>query len=97
METPKVLPNIEGRRFGAVSFGYDRVQMIREEFSVLTSLAALLLNMEPDKVTRKDVEVLVADLQELSTTAGPEELLSKHPRQLMAWGVAQLHQPTEKT
>ena len=44
METLKTLPDLQGRKFGALSFGYDRIEQIRMEFGILESLAALMLN-----------------------------------------------------
>ena len=64
METLKILPALEGRRFGQIALGYDRVEQIREEFGSLLSLASVVLDIDREKVTLNDIRALTAKFQE---------------------------------
>ena len=95
METLRLLPSMEGRRFGTMSLGYDRVDQLREEFSTLLSLAAVMLNTEPEKVTTRDVETLVTELRTKAAAFAPDDQVfdldaetPPTPREVMAWGLA---------
>ena len=79
METLTTLPDLEGRRFGSLNLGYDRIQKIREEHSTLLSLAALLLGVDPTEVTAKQVAALVLHLS-TQLAALPSDLTSQSER-----------------
>jgi hypothetical protein len=54
---------MEGRRFGAISVGYDRIQTVREEHGTLLGLAAVLTGLPAEKITVQVVQALTSDLQ----------------------------------
>jgi len=63
MESLKTLPDLQGRKFGSLAFGYDRIEQMRMEFSVLESLAALVCGCEREEVTIPKVQQAIAKIQ----------------------------------
>lgn len=63
MESLKHLPNIEGRKYGTISIGYDRIDQMRGEIGVLESLAALVCGCTREELTIQKVQVAIAKLQ----------------------------------
>jgi hypothetical protein len=53
METLRILPDIQGRKFGTIGLGYDRVQQLREEHSALLNFASLVLGVSAETMTTK--------------------------------------------
>ena len=74
METLKTLPDLEGRRFGSLALGYDKIDHIRMEFGILESLAALMLNCQRDEVTIPKVQKLLVDLNNRLTMLTADDL-----------------------
>ncbi len=74
METLSILPELQGRRFGSVAVGYDRIDTIRAEFATLLGLAAIVCGVERDKVTVRMVEALTSVLTNGAAVATPSRL-----------------------
>jgi hypothetical protein len=53
--TSQLLPDLSGHRFSSVQLGADRVQQIREEHAELRALAARVLDIPVDELTREAV------------------------------------------
>ena len=69
MDTMHALPDLEGRKFGTVAIGYDRIGKIREEFSALIALASVVCDVPPETVTIAQVQAATVRLQaEKATT-----------------------------
>jgi hypothetical protein len=64
METLRNLPDIAGRRFGNLALGYDRIEQIRAEVSVLETLAALVCGCPREDLTVERVQKMTADLRQ---------------------------------
>ena len=73
METLKTLPDLEGRKFGAISFGYDKVDRIRMEFSALASLATLFCGCDADSLNIPQIQRLVAAITARKGTLTAED------------------------
>ena len=58
------LPDVSGKRFGALSVGYENATAIRDEFSLLRAVAAACCGKDPEALTVADVEAL--DLSRVS-------------------------------
>lgn len=72
MESLKTLPDLQGRKFGALSFGYDRIDQMRMEFSVLEQLAALVCKCEREEVTIPKVQQAIAAIQQEQANLTPD-------------------------
>jgi hypothetical protein len=97
METLRTLPNLEGRRFGVITIGYDRIEQIRTELSVLESLAAVLCNCDREALTVPMVQRLTAAITnrvQAVTDADIEEIRGENPIDLVARAVALMQRGT---
>lgn len=74
METMTILPALEGRRFGSVPIGYDRIETMRTEFSALQALASMICGCPPENLTVRMVGDLTARLTSAASTLTPERL-----------------------
>lgn len=67
METNRILPQVDDKRFGTLPLSYSRVTEIRREHAVLVQLAAVVLDCAPENVTEPKVQAatyrLIADRQ----------------------------------
>lgn len=75
MDTLRSLPDVQGRRFGSVNIGYDRIDQIRAEFSALESLVALLCGCDRDSLTMNKAQRLLSDVQARMLTVTEDDLL----------------------
>ena len=57
------LPDVSGRRFGTVDFGYDRINKLREEYTALLALASLVLGAPPESLTAVQIANCIGLLQ----------------------------------
>ena len=81
MDTMKALPDLEGRKFGTLSLGYDRIGKIREEFSALLALASMVCGVPAEALTIAQVQAATARLhaaiaeKALASVAAVESLI----------------------
>lgn len=57
------LPDVSGRRFGTVDFGYDRINKLREEYTALLALASLVTATPSESLTAGQVANCIELLQ----------------------------------
>lgn len=64
METLKILPNVDGRRFGGTSVGFDRISQIRLEHEHLLQFVELVTGRDRADITTatlsRDVDAIQA-------------------------------------
>ena len=97
METLRALPDLQGRRYGTVALGYDRIDQIRMEVSVLETLAAVICGCRREELTIPIVQAVLADIQTRGTALTDDDLDAARAlgaRELLARAVAVLPQPT---
>jgi hypothetical protein len=63
METLRALPDIQGRKYGTVAVGYDRIDQIRTEVSLLEALAALVCGCTRDELTTQRLQQAITEFQ----------------------------------
>ena len=63
IETLTILPNLEGRKFGTLALGYDRIETIRSEMGVFITTISTLLGIPEKDMTLRLIQERVADLQ----------------------------------
>lgn len=64
LETFTIVPAVDPRsRFGTLTLGYDRVEILRAEHAQLRDLAALICDVPTDKLTLHHVETMVRELK----------------------------------
>lgn len=102
METMTILPDLQGRKFGTVPLGYDRIDQIRTEFGALGQVASLVLGVPLDTMTARTAGDFVAEVNSLmaryeghTSEALVEALatLGSSRPQVMAWALAFLRAP----
>jgi hypothetical protein len=83
LQTPTILPALDSRsRFGTVSFGYDRINALREEHSLLASTVALAIGCAVEDLTVAKVTAWRDDLmaeqeEEQARTLAEQDAASK--------------------
>jgi hypothetical protein len=68
LTTMSVLPDLEGRRYGTLSLGYDRIGTIRDEFSALLALAAEACACDPADLTILKIQQVTGELRAKNAT-----------------------------
>lgn len=61
-QTLKLVPDMQGRRYGLLELGTTNVEVVRREHNRLIATCAKLLGVAPDDLTTEEVEAL-ADRQ----------------------------------
>jgi hypothetical protein len=68
LTTMSVLPDLEGRKYGTLSLGYDRIGTIRDEFSALLALASAACGVPPEQLTILLIQQTTAKLNAAAAT-----------------------------
>jgi hypothetical protein len=84
LRTLDIIPTLSGRRFSTATLGADVTEVVRSEHASMTQVVAMLLQVDPDKVTSEHVDEalqiatdLVACKQKLSGPLTISDVIKK--------------------
>ena len=75
LESLSRLPANDGHRFGTVTVGFDKINVMRDEFLALRDLAAVVCGVEPELLSLHDLSAMSVHIASMSELTH-QELLS---------------------